>query len=141
METETQPRAMALLIQKEVADRIIARNGKESILSLSVKAYGVPKIVAKVSRGNFSPPPSVDSTILLVGDISRKFFGDLDEKIFFKVVKTGFASKRKFLASNLAIVFGKEKVLQAFETCGLSAQVRAEDVPLGEWRTLAESLS
>ena len=41
---------MALLVQKEVADRIIARNGKESILSLSVKAYGVPKIIAKVSR-------------------------------------------------------------------------------------------
>ena len=155
LETDVQPRSMALLVQKEVADRIMGKatgnrqQAKESILSLSVKAYGTPKIVAKVSRGNFSPPPNVDSAILLIENISKNFFtlnnvegfGDLDEKIFFKVVKTGFASKRKFLASNLAIVFGKEKVLQAFETCGLSAQVRAEDVPLGEWRTLAESLS
>src|SRR3989344_451270 len=74
LETETQPRAMALLIQKEVADRIIARDKKESIFSLSVKAYGTPKIVAKVSRGNFSPPPNVDSAILLIENISKNFF-------------------------------------------------------------------
>ena len=141
LETPAQPRAMALLIQKEVADRIVARGGKESILSLSVKAYGTPKIVAKVSRGNFSPPPSVDSAILLVGDISKQFFGDLDEKIFFKVVKAGFASKRKFLSSNLAVPFGKDAVLRAFEACGLSGKVRAEDVPLPEWKKLAQELS
>ena len=141
LETDVQPRSMALLVQKEVADRIIARNGKESILSLSVKAYGVPKIVAKVSRGNFSPPPNVDSAILLISDISKEFFNGIDESMFFKVVKAGFASKRKFLSSNLAAAFGKDAVLRAFEVCGLSAKVRAEDVPLGEWRTLAESLS
>ncbi|MDO8576264.1 MAG: 16S rRNA (adenine(1518)-N(6)/adenine(1519)-N(6))-dimethyltransferase RsmA [bacterium] len=149
LETATQPRAMALLIQKEVADRIIARDKKESILSLSVKAYGTPRIVAKVSRGNFSPPPSVDSAILLVGDISKKFFtlnnvegfADLDEKTFFKVVKVGFASKRKFLANNLGVGFGKDEALRAIEACGLSQKVRAEDVPLLKWRELAQELS
>ena len=149
LETETQPRAMALLIQKEVADRIIARDKKESIFSLSVKAYGTPKIVAKVSRGNFSPPPNVDSAILLIENISKNFFtlnnvegfGDLDEKIFFKVVKAGFASKRKFLSSNLAAAFGKDAVLRAFEVCGLSAKVRAEDVPLEKWGALSKTLS
>ena len=147
LETDVQPRSMALLVQKEVADRIMGKatgnrqQAKESILSLSVKAYGTPKIVAKVSRGNFSPPPSVDSAILLVGDISKKFFDDLDEKIFFKVVKAGFASKRKFLASNLSAVFGKEAVLHAFETCDMSPKIRAEDVPLEKWRTLTKTLS
>jgi len=149
LETPAQPRAMAILIQKEVADRIIARDKKESILSLSVKAYGTPKIIAKVSRGNFSPPPNVDSAILLIENISKNFFtlnnvegfGDLDEKIFFKVVKAGFASKRKFLANNLAAVFGKEAVLHAFETCDMSPKIRAEDVPLEKWRTLTKTLS
>ncbi len=154
LEAACQPRAMALLIQKEVADRIIARpgrtgNGKESILSLSVKAYGEPSIVAKVSRGNFSPPPSVDSAILLVGNISKSFFtlsnvegfGALDEKAFFKVVKAGFASKRKFLANNLAVVFEKDVVLHAFEICNLAPKVRAEDVPLEKWGHLARQLS
>ena len=87
LETDIQPRAMALLVQKEVAERILARDHKESILSLSVKAYGTPKIVAKVPRGNFSPPPLVDSAILLVSGISKKFFTDVDEDAFFKVVK------------------------------------------------------
>lgn len=141
LETASAPRAMALLIQKEVADRIIARNGKESILSLSVKAYGNPSIIAKVSRGNFSPPPSVDSAILLVEDISKKFFDGFEEKMFFKVVKAGFASKRKFLANNLAVVFEKDSVLHALETCGLSTKVRAEDVPLLKWGALTHKLS
>ena len=146
LETDTQPRATALLIQKEVADRIMGKatgnrqQAKESILSLSVKAYGVPKIVAKVSRGNFSPPPSVDSAILLIGDISKKFFTDLDEKIFFKVVRAGFASKRKFLANNLAVAFGKEAVLRALEACGLDVGVRAEDVTLEKWKCLGSKL-
>ena len=149
LETACPPRAIALLIQKEVADRIIARNGKESILSLSVKAYGTPSIVAKVSRGNFSPPPSVDSAILLISDISKNFFtlnnvegfGALDEKVFFRVVKAGFASKRKFLANNLAVTFGKDATLQAFEACGLAPKVRAEDVSLDMWKKIAHELS
>ena len=134
-----QPRAMALLVQKEVAERIIARDGKESILSLSVKAYGAPKIVAKVSRGNFSPPPSVDSAILLIENISRTFFVDVDESVFFKIVRDGFASKRKFLVSNLC-VFGKENVSRAFAACGISEKARAEDVPLEKWKLLALKL-
>ena len=141
LEIEAQPRAIALLIQKEVADRIIARDGKESILSLSVKAYGVPKIVARVSRGNFSPPPSVDSAILLITDISKKFFEGFDEKSFFKVVKTGFSSKRKFLANNLAVVFDKEQMLRAFDACKLAPNVRAEDIPLPKWGELTRELS
>lgn len=139
--TVAQPRAIGLLIQKEVADRIIARDGKESILSLSVKAYGAPKIVAKVSRGNFSPPPSVDSAIILISEISKKYFSDITEDLFFKVVKAGFASKRKFLANNLAHQFPKETAMHALVDCGLSANVRAEDVSLEKWKMLTRQLT
>jgi len=140
---QKQPRAMALLVQKEVAERIIARDGKESILSLSVKAYGVPKIVAKVSRGNFSPPPSVDSAILLIENISRAFFADVDESAFFKIVRAGFASKRKLLASNLSRKYGFTKpiILAAFAVCGISEKARAEDVPLQKWKCLVQKLT
>lgn len=141
LSTDAQPRAIALLIQKEVAERIIARDGKESILSLSVKAYGTPKIIAKVSRGNFSPPPSVDSAILLIKDISKKSFSDVSEDIFFRVVKAGFASKRKFLANNLGNQFPKDAVARAFADCGLALNIRAEDVPLPKWRVLTKALS
>ncbi len=136
----TPPRAMALLVQKEVAERIVARDGKESILSLSVKAYGVPKIIAKVSRGNFSPPPSVDSAILLIDGISKEFFNGASEESFFKVVRAGFAGKRKFLANNLSVVFGKKTAEYALGACGIGPKARAEDVPLEKWISLTRKL-
>jgi len=139
LESRVQPKTMVLLVQKEVAERI-TRSKKESVLSLSVKAYGTPKYVKTVSRGCFSPAPTVDSAILLIENISRDFFGDCTEKGFFAVVKTGFASKRKFLANNLSVRFEKEDVLKAFASCELEEKVRAEDVPLEKWKCLAQAL-
>lgn len=131
-----QPRAIALLVQNEVANRIVARDAKESILSISVKSFGAPKIIAKVSRGNFAPPPSVDSAILLIGNVSRVFFEGIDESSFFEIVRAGFSSKRKFLLRNLE-KFGFTK--PEFETCGVGERARAEDVPLEKWKCLART--
>jgi 16S rRNA (adenine1518-N6/adenine1519-N6)-dimethyltransferase len=133
-----KPRAMALLIQKEVAQRITG--SKESILSLSVKAFGTPKIVAKVSKSHFSPPPSVDSAILAVNDISGDFFGTITEEHFFNVVRAGFASKRKFVANNLSVVFEKERVAAAMSSASISEKARAEDIKLPDWRSLTGAL-
>ncbi len=133
-----KPRAMALLIQKEVAQRITG--SKESILSLSVKAFGMPKIVAKVSKNHFSPPPSVDSAILAVTDISGAFFDSIEEEQFFTVVRAGFASKRKFVANNLAVVFDKEKVVGAMVACDIPEKARAEDIKLPQWKELTKML-
>ena len=136
--TEAQPTAMALLMQKEVAERI-ARSKKESLLSLSVKAYGTPRFIKKVSRGNFSPPPSVDSAILSITNISRAFFDTISEEAFFGLLRAGFAAKRKLLSSNLA-AFGKPRVMEAFQTCGVPEKARAEDIALDTWRRLAAHL-
>jgi len=135
----TQPRAMALLIQKEVARRIVSE--KQSILSLSVRAFGSPKVVAKVSKSHFSPPPSVDSAIIAISDISKHFFESIDEASFFAVVRAGFASKRKFAANNLAVAFEKERVTNAFARCGIPLNARAEDIAIDQWRALTEVLA
>jgi 16S rRNA (adenine1518-N6/adenine1519-N6)-dimethyltransferase len=135
LENNLQPRAAALLIQKEVAERVVARDGKESILSLSVKAYGSPSIVAKVPAGCFSPPPSVDSAILLIENISRDFFSGISEETFFKTVKVGFSSKRKMLAGNLTSLVPNTR--DVLEKCGIAPKARAEDVPLEKWGELA----
>lgn len=135
---EHQPRAAALLIQKEVAERIVARDGKESILSLSVKAYGTPRIIVKVPAGCFNPPPSVDSAIILIEGISRTFFSEIDEGDFFRVVKAGFASKRKMLGGNLKGL--TPRASEVLKEAGLPEKVRAEDVDLGGWKKLVESL-
>ncbi len=73
LSSESQPSTMTLLVQREVAERI-ARGPKESILSLSVKAYGEPKYVKTVPAGAFSPPPEVDSAIITIKNISRNNF-------------------------------------------------------------------
>lgn len=140
LESAAQPRTMALLIQKEVAERIVARDGKESILSLSVKAYGTPRIVTKVGRGSFNPPPSVDSAVISIDNISRSFFDGLDEKYFFNVLHAGFASKRKKLGGNLAKVYGA-KAKEALAAAGLDENVRAEDVSITEWHKIADFLA
>ena len=135
---QNQPHALAFLVQKEVAERI-ARSKKESILSLSVKAYGEPKYVRTVSKGNFNPMPSVDSAILAIRNISRKNFEHVSEEAFFRVVKAGFAQKRKTLAGNLKRAFG-ESALQAIVDCGVPEKARAEDVPLEKWIEIAEKI-
>ncbi len=132
------------LIQKEVAERI-AHHGlaskkiKESILSLSVKAYGKPVYVSTVPRGAFVPPPKVDSAILAVTNISRKNFKDsAAEERFFELVKTGFAQKRKLLKRNLEAVLGKNAA-EALIRAGIAENARAEDVPLEKWVELSKS--
>ena len=128
LETKNQPSSMTLLVQKEVAERI-ARSKKESIISLSVKAYGTPKYEFTVPRGAFRPAPKVDSAVLTVRDISRKNFSShKQEELFFKLIHAGFAHKRKFVRKNLS-------------DAGLSAgnipeKARAEDLPLQTWLNL-----
>lgn len=139
LSADPQPRCMALLIQKEVAQRIVSDKG--SILSMSVKAYGVPRIVEKVSKKHFSPPPSVDSAILAVDHISKTFFSDLSEEQFFRVVKAGFASKRKFVSNNLSVAFDKEAVAAALQSAGAGEKARAENLTLDQWKSIAKYLT
>lgn len=134
----TQPRAMALLIQKEVAQRIVSQKG--SILAISVLAYGKPRIVEKVPKKHFSPPPSVDSAIILIDSISRDFFTDIDEAHFFDVVRAGFGSKRKFVSSNLSSHFDKATVVRALGGAHVPEKARAEDLSLEQWKSLARAL-
>lgn len=130
--SRNQPSSMTLLVQKEVAERV-ARSVKESILSLSVKAYGVPSYEFTVPRGAFSPAPNVDSAVLAIRDISRKNFdSEEQEQHFFELVRAGFAHKRKFVRSNLT-------------DAGLSAgtipeKARAEDLKLADWLALTREV-
>jgi 16S rRNA (adenine1518-N6/adenine1519-N6)-dimethyltransferase len=156
LSSDIQPSQMVLLVQKEVAERI-ARDKKESILSISIKAYGEPKYIQTVKAGSFNPIPKVDSAILSIENISKDFFinsealprcSDLDlEKRFFEVVRAGFAHKRKFLINNLekvgrptSIFSGKEELKKAFIKAGINEKARAEDISLKQWKFLVENL-
>lgn len=148
------PKKAVVLVQKEVAERIIARNKKESILSIAVKIIGTPKIIDKVPKGAFAPSPKVDSAILLIDQISKKNFSDQPsgdigvsggeekneqkrEKRFFDILHAGFAHKRKILKSNLkenSIFEDPEKVLKLYN---IKSDARAETLTLEQWKALA----
>lgn len=136
------PTQMVVLVQKEVAERVVTRDGKESILSLSVKVYGEPKLVYRVNKGSFNPAPTVDSAVLSIENISRKNFANqYHEQIFFKVVKAGFAHKRKFMLSNLKEVFPNINLPELFVRLSISPKARAEDVILATWLQLSSSIA
>jgi len=143
-EVKNKPNLMALLVQKEVAERIIVRDKKESILSLSVKAYGEPKYIMKVSKKYFSPAPKVDSAIILINNISDKNFKNKkEEELFFKVIKSGFSHKRKILIKNLSNVFfenGEEKILEIFDQLKIDNKIRAEKLNFEKWLVLTKNI-
>lgn len=151
LESGHQPERMVLLVQKEVAERIVARptslklrgiKTKESILSISVKAYGSPKIIAKVPARYFSPAPKVDSAIIAITNISKQNFTKVDENRFFEVVRAGFAHKRKVLIKNLEEGLGvaKEELLIVWKTLGLSLNTRAEELKVTDWLHIVSSI-
>jgi 16S rRNA (adenine1518-N6/adenine1519-N6)-dimethyltransferase len=144
LSTAFQPEMMVLMVQKEVAERIVAKDkktggpGKESILSIAVKAYGNPTYIGTVKAGNFVPAPSIDSAIIKISNISRKNFKSKHhEEVFFQVMKAGFAHKRKTLSGNLKNILEPEVVEQSLIQSHVSPNARAEDLGISDWLTLA----
>lgn len=136
---KNQPESMVLMVQNEVAKRIVARDNKESILSISVKAYGEPKMVMKVEARYFSPKPKVDSAVIAINNISRQIFekNHVNEEKFWEIVKTGFAHKRKKLGGNLKNML--QNVSNGGETIFTNLlNKRAEDLSLKDWIDLAK---
>lgn len=139
--TENHPKTMVLLVQKEVAERIVANDKKESILSVSVKAYCDPVFVETVKAGSFVPMPEVDSAIIKFENINKTNFANLDEKLFFEVIKTGFSSKRKMLKGNLKNKFGATLIEKVFEELKFDAKIRAENLKVGDWILLVNKIT
>lgn len=140
LETEIQPTILTFLIQKELAHRI-ARDKKESLLSLSVKAFGTPHYSRNVGRGHFHPSPKVDSAILTITDINRDNFAKITPELFFEILHLGLGKKRKQLLSNLTEKYPRKILETVFAELGLSPTIRGEDVPLLIWLNLTNALS
>lgn len=135
----TKPSSITLLVQKEVAVRI-ARSKKESVLSLSVKAFGEPKVCFSVPRGAFRPAPKVDSAVLHISNIHTGFTAKDEEVRFFEVLHAGFSHKRKLLRRNLEQIAPPERIVSVFEELGMNLSSRAEDIHLPMWQELSKGL-
>ena len=137
-----QPKLIVLMIQKEVAQRIMAKPPHMNLLALSVQFYAEPKIISSVSRGSFQPMPKVDSAIIkLETRDTRHETREKQEKLF-EIIRAGFSEKRKQLIGNLAKNFGatKEKIKNILSSAGIKENARAENLSLEEWQKLAKLL-
>ncbi len=136
LSTNNQPQLMVLMVQKEVAERIITKDKKESILSMSVKFYGKPEYIKTVKAKYFSPKPKVDSAILLINNISKDFFIDLNEERCFKILKIGFSHKRKFVLNNLKKYLPEIDWENIFEKEKINKKLRPENLSKNDWKKL-----
>lgn len=136
------PSRMVLMLQKEVAQRIVANDKKESLLSISVKVYGRPTCIRTVPAHEFNPAPKVDSAVLLIKEISKDYFktlkeNDINEKTFFQTIKKGFSQKRKTLANNLSSLgIDKKELERHIQSLGLPKSARAENLSVRDWEEL-----
>ena len=130
-----KPGKIVVMIQKEVAQRICAKPSQMNLLALSILAYGKPKIAFFVKKGSFSPPPKVDSAVLIIDDISDEFFkkNKIVEKDFFEFLRLGFSQPRKTLVNNLGQKYGKSKIKNILQNCGLSESIRPQNLSLANW--------
>lgn len=143
LESDIQPTDLVFLVQKEVAKRAtscLKKGDKESLLSLSVQAYGDSEYVRSVGRGHFVPPPKVDSGIVAIHNISKDNFSSVDEKLFFTLLHLGFGQKRKQLLGNLASEYNRDKLSTIFKELEISETIRAEDLDLKNWLSLTKAL-
>jgi len=140
LELKKPPESMVLMIQKEVAQRICAKPPKMNLLSVSVRFYADAKIIDYVPAKAFWPKPKVDSAIIEI--IPKKKQPQKTRRAFFAVVKAGFSQPRKQLLGNLAkkLKFPREKLIEIFKDLNISERVRAENLSLEQWLSLAISL-
>jgi len=138
LEASLKPRIMVVMVQKEVAEAIVAEPGGMSILSISVRFYGRPEIISHVPAHCFYPAPEVDSAILRVTLYDKPVVDVADEEGFFGLVRAGFATPRKQICNSLAqgLKWSKADVLPLLEGAKIVPQRRAETLSLDEWAQL-----
>ena len=138
LEASAKPQMMIVMVQKEVAEVIVAKPGEMSLLSVSIQFYGEPRIISYVPAQCFYPAPKVDSAILRIDPYPQPTLAVADVAGFFDLVRAGFTTPRKQIVNSLAQGLGlpKGEVLSLLEKADVVSQRRAETLTLGEWAQL-----
>lgn len=138
LEDSIKPRLMVVMIQKEVAEAIVAKPGDMSILSVSVQFYGKPEIISYVPAESFYPVPEVDSAILRIDIYPEPIVAVNNIGDFFGLVRAGFCAPRKQLANSLTQGLGvsKPEALSLLERADIMYSRRAETLSIEEWQRL-----
>ncbi len=142
LETEARPSLMVLLVQKEVAEKICALDGK-SLITVQTAMFGKAEYIATVPANSFYPVPKVDSTILRIRVYDDPLIPEAQRKDFLRMVKFGFSQKRKKLSNSLGAGLHQKpaEVRILLEKAGLDPNVRAEALEIDDWRRLFKILN
>ena len=140
LEANNPPQMMVFMVQKEVAERICAKPGEMSLLAVSVQYYANAEIILNVPRILFWPAPEVDSAVIVIKTLNNKTKKTVSDEEFFKLVRAGFAQKRKLLMKNLSPYYSKEKLTKSFLELGLKPTARAQELSVTDWQRLSTYL-
>ncbi len=142
-ETPNQPKQVALLVQKEVAERVAAVPGKMSILSNTAQYYWEVELGIEVPARLFTPPPKVGSQILIMTRRQIPLFDNVNTKDFFRIIKAGFSQKRKTILNSLSagLQINKKAIKTACESVDIDPARRAQTLSLEEWHNLYRSFN
>lgn len=137
-ESSNPPVAAAILIQKEVAERVAAKPGSMSLLSVTAQFYWEASLGIVMPAHLFTPPPKVDSQILILNRRNEPLFPDVDVKQFFRLVKAGFSNRRKTLLNSLSggLQLTKPQVQEMLDLAQVKPTARPQELSLEEWYSL-----
>jgi len=140
LEATVKPKRIALTMQREVAERILSRDDKMSLLSLSVQVYGSARIASQIPAGCFYPKPQVDSSVLIIDVFDQPQLSDESIRWLFELAHAAFNQKRKMLRNSLKSILGGDGdvVRGIFERAMIDPRQRPEDLSLEDWIRLTE---
>lgn len=143
LEGSVKPGRIVLTMQREVAERILNRDEKMSLLSLSVQVYGRARIASHIPARCFYPAPQVDSSVLVIDVFDQPMLPDEGIDWLFKLAHAAFNQKRKMLRNSLkALLGGDENVLEALlDQAGIDPRLRPEALSLEDWIRLVKAVS
>jgi 16S rRNA (adenine1518-N6/adenine1519-N6)-dimethyltransferase len=127
----------AVLVQREVAERLVAQPGDPAYggLSVLVRAYAQARILGRVRRGSFHPPPKVEGSF--VGfELHPPPLPAIEMREFVALIRAGFAQRRKVLRNALGDSWGKESARAVLSSLGLKSETRAEELGIDDWLAL-----
>jgi 16S rRNA (adenine1518-N6/adenine1519-N6)-dimethyltransferase len=137
-ETTNRAALVVLLVQKEVAQRVAAKPGDMSLLSVSAQFYWEVSLSRVVPAKLFTPAPKIDSQVLILKRRPQPLFPGIDTKHFFQLVKAGFSARRKMLHGSLSggLRMNKEKTIMLLQAAGIDSSLRPQELSLQDWYSI-----
>ncbi len=134
-ESQPPPRTLTLMLQREVAERIVAAPPDMNLLAVAVQFFGKPKLLFRIGTGAFVPPPTVQSAVIRIATHDLPPVPAIDQEAFFRVVRAGFSQPRKQITNNLVheLGYSRDEIHRVLDVAGVEPTVRPERLTVDDW--------